>query len=134
MPTQIRFALVFVVMAGLAASAQVTHRMQVDVPFPFIAGGKSCPTGHYRIDLNHDTGQVTLRSSEANVSTLTQGDVRPGNSSYLRFRLYEDTWVLEEVTQGGIAQQMKTSGIERELARKRARMERTLVAVSQAER
>jgi hypothetical protein len=107
-------------LAAISASAQITHTIEVKVPFPFVAAGKSWPAAGYRVKIDKRMGLVTLTSPGITEATmLTSKDDRPaeGGKTYLRFRHYGEHWVLQEVTLDGTAQLLNPTKLEREIAR-----------------
>jgi hypothetical protein len=121
MTKQIRhFVGLALLLAAISASAQITHTIEVKVPFSFIAAGKNWPAADYRVKIDKHTGFVTLTTAGiAPATVLTNKDDRPGEAgqTYLRFRRYGERWVLQEVTQDGTAQLLNMGKLERQVAK-----------------
>lgn len=53
-------------MLALGAKAQATDQIRINIPYEFVAGGKTLPAGEYRLNRIHDSsvGQLVLSSVE----------------------------------------------------------------------
>jgi len=106
-------------LAAASAHAQITKTVQVTVPFPFVAAGRTMPAADYSVKITEDTGLITLSSPGRSAITITNRIDHPGKQSgesYLKFKHYGDSWVLEEVAYDGTEQVLHRSKIEQRLA------------------
>ena len=105
-------------LAALAATAQSSNAVRVDVPFPFVTAGKMWPAANYTVQVRTDNGVVTLTlPGIATAMVLTNPYPRPGEvGSHLQFRRSGDRWLLEEVMVNGTAHLLPTGESEKELA------------------
>ncbi len=100
------FAGLAVLLTAMSANAQISNELLVSVPFSFTVAGKSSPPGEYRVSINRETNIATLRTGgSSSAMFLTYGTSQAQNTrSYLRFHRYGERWFLEQVTIGGLAQ------------------------------
>jgi hypothetical protein len=123
-------------LAAVSAHSQITQTIVVKVPFPFVAAGKTLPAADYRVQIVQPVGLVTLSSPGVrSVTMLTNKDQVPGaraDQSYLQFRRYGETWVLEWVTYDGTAQLLNMGKVETQLARSKPSAEVALMATNVA--
>ena len=109
-----------VLMLAAAANAQTSHRIEINVPFDFVAGQKQLPAGHYTVRrIRHDSESALLikgegKGAEAVVLTNSGGGEPAGAS--LTFRQHGESYFLAEVSLPG------TSSV-REVAKTRAERE-----------
>jgi hypothetical protein len=92
--------------AGINASAQDTEGVSVNVPFEFVAGGKTLPAGTYtlgRLSLEASSG-ITIRGYGRGVFVLPmEVDGTSARQPKLRFEHVGDKYFLSEAdTPGGI--------------------------------
>ena len=94
-----------ILLTAISAGAQVVHQIAITVPFPFIAAGKPCPAGEYRVGLDMGNGLVTLTTQRVRQATLLTRGSEPlrDDRSYARFRLVGDQWFLQQVAVTGQA-------------------------------
>ena len=52
-------------LATVSASAQITSKMDVNVPFSFAVAGKTWAAGAYKLDIRLDNGLAVLHSTES---------------------------------------------------------------------
>ena len=121
------------VLAAAAAFAQSSTRMQANIPFGFVVGGKALPAGHYTVDRGPASGIVTIRSGDgqgaAMVLTVSLYSTVTRDAGRLVFHRYGDTFFLSEVWEpGNDGHQLSPSPRERELEAKLAAPTRTIIA------
>lgn len=68
-----------IVAAAVFTAAPALAETSVTVPFSFIAAGKLCPAGHYRVGRNPLSGVITLKSENNATSFAWVGG--PGEPS-----------------------------------------------------
>ena len=51
-------------LAAASAHAQITETIRVNVPFPFVAAGKTLPAADYSVKITQDTGLVILSAAK----------------------------------------------------------------------
>lgn len=102
------FAGLAVLLTAIAASGQIAHQARVTVPFSFVAGGKSSPSGDYTVLFNRDRNVVTLSSNNSKPIMLLTFSAwpSPDGRTYLRFHRYGEHWFLERVAINGVAQEV----------------------------
>jgi len=118
-------------LAAASAHAQITETVQVKVPFPFVAAGRTMPAADYRVKITEDTGLITLSTPGRSAILLTIRNEHPGKesgNSSLKFERYGDSWVLEEVTYDGTEQVLRRGKVEQKLAQLQPSGEQTLMA------
>jgi hypothetical protein len=121
-----------VLLAAASAHAQITETIQVKVPFPFVAAGKSWPAADYNVQITQPTGLVKI--SAANVppaivmSNTNEHPGREGGKSYMQFERHGDRWVLEQVAYDGTEQVLHQTKIEQRLAQLKPSGQQTLIA------
>ncbi len=118
-------------LVAVSASAQVTHKVEVNVPFPFVAAGKTWSAGTYQMDIRTDSGLVMLHSRESGSRTFLTQSSENGNSTSdtsIRFQLYGRQWVLRAIVLGGIQADALPSKFERELISRKPSDSRSLLA------
>ena len=107
-------------LAAAAACAQSSITLNADVPFDFIAGGRTLPAGHYTV--NQGTGStVNIRSHEGKGGTfaMTIPACSPNgrHAARLVFHRYGNTYFLSEVWGSGAdGSQLPAMRHERQLA------------------
>ena len=119
-------------LAAASAHAQITHTVQVTVPFPFVVSGRTMPAADYRVQITEDTGPITLSSSSGRSAiVLSIRNEHPGKESgesCLKFKRYGDSWVLEDVIYDGTEQVLLKSKTEQHLAQLKPSGQQTLMA------
>jgi hypothetical protein len=95
-------------LTGIAAGGQVSHKARVTVPFSFVAGGTSSPAGDYKVYIDNDRHLVTLSSDTSKSIMFLTISASPSSDgrSYLRFHQYGDHWFLERISINGEAQEV----------------------------
>jgi hypothetical protein len=122
-------------LAAASAQAQIAQTIQVAIPFPFVTAGQTMPAADYSLQITRDSGLVILSSiTGKSAAQITTKDYRPKEveKSYLRFQRYGNTWVLKEVTLGGMAQVLPMGKVERQLAQVNPSRQQTLMALVNA--
>lgn len=117
--------------AVVSASAQIVHSVEVNVPFSFVAAGKTWDAGTYKLDIKPDSGLAALHSSQSGSGTFLIQASQPeniGNKTTVRFERYGNQWVLRAMLGGGIQAEVLPGKLERELMARKASENRTLVA------
>ncbi len=111
-------------LAATTASAQIgTNMTRANIPFEFIAGGKTLPAGTYTMEVDRLARRMQLRSAEGSFATHLTANItyRTGSleNGALLFHRYGDTWVLRKLWNPGQAagSEMPVTKRERELAR-----------------
>jgi hypothetical protein len=98
----------------------------VNVPFAFVAAGKTLPAGHYIVSRQNDSLRIHDRENWG-MFVPTHSAQRPAqeNSSKLVFHRYGDTYFLSEVWVGGdvLGRALFITKAERELAERGAEQE-----------
>ena len=117
-------------LAAVSASAQIMHRIEVNVPFSFVAAGKTWTAGTYKMDIRRDTGLVTLHSPDSDSKMLlTQAGQPPDNgNTRVRFQRYGNQWMLRAIFADGIQADVLPTKLERELISGKPADSRTLLA------
>ena len=121
MKTQIRILLgsTLLLMATMAASQ--TQRVEVNVPFSFVAGSQKLPAGDYTFELNRDT--VVVRSGDrsgevkSTLTALPSDQASKPDQSYAIFRHYGEYFFLAEVWREGAGQLLFPGTLQREMVR-----------------
>jgi hypothetical protein len=110
------FAGLAMLLTAIAATGQLSHQSRVNVPFAFMAAGRSLPAGDYRVDMDLTRALVTLSAYNSKpIMFLTVRAWQPQNAqSYLRFRRYGERWFLQEVAVDGLAQEVPVGKIEKQ--------------------
>ena len=96
-----------VLMLAAAANAQTSPRIEINVPFDFVAGQRQLPAGHYTVRrIRHDSESALLikgegKGAEAVVLTNSGGGDPAGAS--LTFRQHGERYFLAEVSSPGTA-------------------------------
>ena len=95
-----------IVLTAIAARAQISHQLRVNVPFSFMVGRVTSPAGDYRVDVDTSRSLVMLKPYKSTPTLLltTQAWQSGETRSYLRFRRYGERWFLQEVTIEGMSQ------------------------------
>ena len=127
-----RFVGAAIMLTAAAAWGQVSHQLQVTVPFSFMAGGTSSPAGDYKVEIDPSSHLIALSSAKFKAFMLTTTALEAGGSrSYLRFHRYGDEWFLQTVTFNGTAQNLPVSKRQREMMiAKKSSGEEPLMAVA----
>jgi len=110
--------LMFVGLTGLV-QAQMSTSFKAQVPFAFVANGKTMPAGECIIafDVNGRT-LLRIRRGEQQVFTVPIADVSPNarKKTALVFHRYGDQYFLTSINrEGGTGYQLPPSRLEREL-------------------
>lgn len=110
--------LMFVGLTGLV-QAQMSTRFTAQVPFAFVANGKTMPAGECIIALEvNGRTLLSIRSGEQQVFTVPIADVSPNarKKTALVFHRYGDQYFLTSINHaGGTGYQLPPSRLEREL-------------------
>ncbi len=97
---------ILAVAGSLAAVAQMGPILRVDVPFSFVAGGKTLPAGEYTFEPSNQEKEMIVRnakSGETNfVPVLTRLGRRSGSEAEAVFDVAGDQHYLAEVHSPGI--------------------------------
>lgn len=118
-------------LAAVSASAQIMNTVQVNVPFSFVAAGKTWDAGTYKMDVRPDTGLTVLYSSKSGSRTLLTQTSQPnniGNETTVRFQRYGGQWVLRAIVLGGTQAVVLPGKIEQELMSSKSSERRILIA------
>ena len=126
---QIAATLSLCLMLGVAAKAQMTRQMTVNVPFAFYVGKTALPAGTYTV---YNTSTLTgdgflLRDADGHLKAAFNGQqVQSGAArsvARLEFRRYSDKYFLARVWAAGsnIGRELQQSSLEREAAQGDAR-------------
>lgn len=123
---------------GMAAStsqtfaAQATGRLVFEVPFEFVAGGKTLPAGRYTVSrLTGDSARTLLirrDDNRASVTVLTNtAEGAGGEVPQVGFKRYGERYFLSLVSAPGgeAARSLPESGMERQLRRELAKAKKT---------
>jgi hypothetical protein len=110
-----------VLMLAASANAQTSHRLEIQVPFDFVAGKTQLPAGHYTVRrVRFDSESALLikgegKGAEAVVLTNSGGEEPAGAS--LTFRQHGERYCLAEVSIPGTAsvRAVTQTSAEREL-------------------
>src|SRR5215471_10079647 len=97
-------SLICLALLAVSASAQIVNKVEVNVPFSFVAAGKTWNAGTYKVDIRLDNGLAALHSDESSSRTfLTQESPSQsiGNPTAVRFQRYGDQWVLQSIILAG---------------------------------
>ena len=123
-------SLIGLALLAVSASAQVMHKIEVNVPFSFVAAGKTWTAGTYKMDIRRDTGLVTLHSPDSDSKMLlTQAGQPPDNgNTRVRFQRYGNQWMLRAIFADGIQADVLPTTLERELISGKPADSRTLLA------
>lgn len=110
--------LMLVGLMGLA-NAQMSTRIKAQVPFDFVANGKTMPAGECTIavEVNGQT-RLSISSGQQHTFALPIGGGAPSarKNTTLVFRHYGNRYFLVAVTQeGGTGYKLRVSRLEREL-------------------
>ena len=105
-------------------SAQST-RVTANIPFEFMIGNKTMPSGDYSVLSVSPPNILQIRNSETNVGALAvtgsvgSGDVSQAGSPRLVFNRYGDHYVLSQIWDGssGTGHELPIARSERELAK-----------------
>jgi hypothetical protein len=122
--TLLGFAMLFALAA--AAFAQTARRVEVRVPFDFVAGEKHLPAGRYTVRrMIGDSEKTLLIQSEdgrANAVVITDNAGAPPERAELSFRQHGDQYFLASVSLTGTAsvREAPESKAEKKLARELA--------------
>jgi len=121
MTKQIRnFVGLLLLFTAVSSFAQIKHTIQAKVPFSFMAAGKSWPAGDYIMQLDMNTGALTLRSSNITLVTVMStnvGSPEEAARSYLRFQRCGEYRILREISLDGRVRILDLRKSERELLR-----------------
>src|SRR5258708_3434517 len=103
-------------------SAQVVQRVEVSVPFAFVAGTGNRPAGDYSIELNREGNRMILRSENRSgsdaVMLVTNILGENPDKSLAIFHRYGSHYFLAEVWRQGSGQIIPPGDLERKLASK----------------
>lgn len=119
-------------------SAQSVGRVQVKIPFEFVAGKKALPAGVYTIDrssLNLLTVRRTDGSASAILSTIPADAISALSRTELIFNRYGDKYFLSQVRPSADAfvYRVPRSRVEERLAKSSSGPEVVAVSVNRAE-
>lgn len=131
MTKQIASLMGLALLAAVSASAQIRNRVEVNVPFSFVAAGKTWDAGTYKIDIRPDTGVTVLYSGESGARAFLMQTSQPpniGNETTVRFQQYGDQWVLRAITFGGTRADVLPGKREREFMTRKASEPRIVIA------
>ena len=121
MTKQIRnFVGLLLLFTAVSSFAQVKHTIQAKVPFSFMAAGKNWSAGDYIMQLDMNTGALTLRSSNITLVTVMStnvGSPEEAARSYLRFQRCGEYRILREISLDGRVRILDLRKSERELLR-----------------
>jgi len=100
-----RFSLISAAAVLASAALSVTPAMaasQVNIPFSFVASGKSFPAGQYVVDKDGNGGFLTMRGDKANIfSICIQADPVPGGKkAVVTFDHIGETYLLRSFQYG----------------------------------
>lgn len=125
------------VVAGLSsAQAQISRRLEVDIPFKFTVGDTTLPAGKYYVkqpgDMELQALEISSADGKVSVFALVenaQGDKTPSKSE-LVFDRYGDRDFLRQVWESGhqSGAQLPQSHAEKKIAQKMANPKRHSVA------
>jgi hypothetical protein len=117
-------------LAVVSASAQITNRVEVTVPFSFVAAGTTWAAGTYKLDLKPGTGLVMIQSQDSGSRFLmTQGGQFPDNGNMrVRFQRYGNQWLLRAILGAGMQADVLPGKFERELMSRKSAESRTVLA------
>jgi hypothetical protein len=124
-------SLVGLALLAVSATAQIVSKVEVNVPFSFVAAGKTWNAGTYNVDIRPDNGLAVLHSNESGSRAfLTQASQSQniGNETALRFQSYGDQWVLQSIILPGTRAEVLPSKFEKELMSRKRSATRTIVA------
>ena len=112
-------------------AAQATGRLLFDVPFEFVAGGKTLPAGRYAVTrVTHDSERVLLIRREdgrASVTVQTIEGEADGELPQVSFKRYGERHFLALVSAHGgeSARALPASKLEKQLRRELAKGKKT---------
>jgi len=124
-------SLIGLALLAVSASAQIVNKVKVDVPFSFVAAGKTWNAGTYEVDIRPDNGLATLHSNESVSRTFLTQTSQPhnvGNQTAVRFQRYGDQWALQSIILAGTQAEVLPSKFEKELMSRKRSDTRTIVA------
>jgi hypothetical protein len=118
--------LLIVALAFVTAVASANAQSIANVPFDFVAGGKSMAAGHYNVSNSTTGGEIVRISSSSNETAFSLAtklnNGRPAQKSKLVFHRYGNRYFLAEIWKAGDSQGQKLvksreeRAVERELA------------------
>ncbi len=118
---------VLVMAAGLVLTTVMayaeTRHMRVDVPFQFVASGRTLPAGKYDVTIDPAYNRISLHQANGNLGAyLSAGLKRPNQASErarLVFRKYGDSCFLRQIAFTGqdTVTEIPPTKAEREMAR-----------------
>lgn len=112
-------------------AAQATGRLAFDVPFEFVAGGKTLPAGRYAVTrVTRDSARVLLIRREdgrASVTVQTIEGEADGELPQVTFKRYGERYFLSLVSARGgeSARALPASSLEKQLRRELAKAKKT---------
>lgn len=125
------------IVAGLgSAQAQISHRLEVDIPFKFTVGDTTLPAGKYYVkqpgDMELQVLEISSADGKVSVATIVenaQGNKTPSKSE-LVFDRYGDRDFLRQVWESGhqFGAELPKSHAEKKIAQKMANPNRHSVA------
>jgi len=119
-------------LAAPLSIAQTRGDAVADIPFPFVAAGKTLPAGHYIVSPVGDHSLRIQGSAPQGIFVPTNVAQRAAsdNSCKLVFHHYGSSYFLSQVwvTGNTLGRQLLPSRAERELAARAATAENTVVA------
>jgi len=125
--------LALVALPGLV-NAQTRHTIKADVPFEFVANGKTMPAGECTIEVRGDSQSILwISSGDQHLFMLPNSteSLKPSDGTKLVFNRYGDRYFLSEISREGQSRgyQMPVGKLEKELrAQNVTRSEVTLLA------
>jgi len=110
-------------LAASSAFAQTDHEVRANIPFDFVVGKTTLPSGNYQIvRLGMNSENVSIRCAQASTATIAYAgpqEIRqPSDRTKLVFRRYGDRYFLSQIWVEG-STRMRTlpkSNLEKEVA------------------
>jgi hypothetical protein len=119
--TKLSFAILpALVLTGTALLAQNDPVIHVKVPFDFVAGNRSLPSGEYTVRTSSAQAAVWIRNADGPnlvlLASATENEKEIGRAA-LVFHQYGDRYFLSKVWTGDtIGRELPTSAVEKEYA------------------
>lgn len=109
------FGLLALILAGISATAQNAHEIQVDVPFTFTAAGRELPAGEYHLYFNPYNSIVVLRGDNSTSLFLMSAPSNPTHDerSFLRFYSNGEYRTLQDISITGAVRRLASSQANR---------------------
>jgi hypothetical protein len=111
---------------AVAANAQVSGAVVINVPFDFVAGGKQLPAGRYTVSRMRSDSETSLlirrEDGRAAAIVLTHRGGGSPRAAALVFRQHGESYFLAEVSMPGTdsVRELPKAGAERRLERELA--------------